>query len=120
MRSVKAERMPRGNPRSPAGRKPVRATRKLVPKVPRREPQDGGVLGSWDRLKALATRPILALTGGTMPEIVVEATGLTPVVLQAVEFTATGGQVLLLGSPRAALEAFEPPPAAPGARAWYC
>jgi cell division protein FtsQ len=66
MRSVKVERMPRNNARSPAGRKPVRAVRKLAPKAPRRGPEDGQVLGSWERLKALATHPILALTGGLL------------------------------------------------------
>jgi cell division protein FtsQ len=65
MRSVKVERMPRSNPRSPASRKPVRAARKAAPKLARREPGDV-VLGSWQRLKAVASRPIMALCGGLL------------------------------------------------------
>jgi len=43
---------------------------------------------------------IEAITGGRMADISVEATGLTPVVLQAIRATADVGQVLLLGTPR--------------------
>jgi 2-desacetyl-2-hydroxyethyl bacteriochlorophyllide A dehydrogenase len=44
---------------------------------------------------------IRAITGGAMADISVEASGLTPVVLQAIKATADVGQVVLLGSPRA-------------------
>lgn len=40
-------------------------------------------------------------TGGAMANIVVEATGMSPVVLQALGVTANLGQCILLGSPRA-------------------
>ena len=40
-------------------------------------------------------------TGGAMADIAVEATGLSPVVLQALGVTAKLGQCILLGSPRA-------------------
>lgn len=40
-------------------------------------------------------------TGGAMADIAVEATGLSPVVLQALGVTANLGQCILLGSPRA-------------------
>ena len=48
-----------------------------------------------------AQEAIRTITGGEMADISVEATGLTPVVLQAIKATANVGQVLLLGSPRA-------------------
>jgi 2-desacetyl-2-hydroxyethyl bacteriochlorophyllide A dehydrogenase len=44
---------------------------------------------------------IAEVTGGAMADIVVEATGLSPVVLQALGVTANLGQCILLGSPRA-------------------
>jgi len=44
---------------------------------------------------------IAGLTEGELADITVEATGLTPVVLQAIRATADVGQVLLLGTPRA-------------------
>lgn len=47
---------------------------------------------------------IRTITGGAMADITVEATGLTPVVLQAIKATADVGQVLLLGTPRAPLQ----------------
>lgn len=47
---------------------------------------------------------ISAITGGQLADIAVEATGLTPVVLQAIKATADVGQVLLLGTPRAPLQ----------------
>lgn len=50
---------------------------------------------------AEARKRIAELTGGELADITVEATGLTPVVLQAIQATANVGQVLLLGSPRA-------------------
>lgn len=40
------------------------------------------------------------ITGGRMADIAVDATGLTPVVLQALRLTADVGQLILLGSPR--------------------
>ena len=40
-------------------------------------------------------------TGGAMADIAVEATGLSPVILQALGVTANLGQCILLGSPRA-------------------
>ena len=40
------------------------------------------------------------LTGGSRADIAVDATGLTPVVLQALRATADVGQLILLGSPR--------------------
>lgn len=40
-------------------------------------------------------------TGGAMSDIAVEATGLSPVILQALGVTANLGQCILLGSPRA-------------------
>lgn len=43
------------------------------------------------------------ITGGELADIAVEATGLTPVVLQALQATANVGQLILLGSPRAPL-----------------
>jgi 2-desacetyl-2-hydroxyethyl bacteriochlorophyllide A dehydrogenase len=43
-------------------------------------------------------------TNGAMADISVEATGLSPVVLQALGVTANLGQCILLGSPRAPLE----------------
>jgi threonine dehydrogenase-like Zn-dependent dehydrogenase len=46
-------------------------------------------------------KAIAEITGGEMSDISVEATGLTPVVLQAIRATANVGQVVLLGSPRA-------------------
>ena len=48
-----------------------------------------------------AQTAIADLTGGRLADITVEATGLTPVVLQALRATADVGQVLLLGTPRA-------------------
>ncbi len=48
-----------------------------------------------------AQKAIVEITGGCMADIAVEATGLTPVVLQAIKATADVGQVVLLGSPRA-------------------
>ncbi len=50
-----------------------------------------------------AQQEIQHLTGGRLADIAVEATGLTPVVLQAIRATANVGQVILLGSPRAAM-----------------
>jgi 2-desacetyl-2-hydroxyethyl bacteriochlorophyllide A dehydrogenase len=47
---------------------------------------------------------IAEATGGAMADISVEATGLSPVVLQALAVTANMGQCILLGSPRAPLE----------------
>jgi len=44
---------------------------------------------------------VAAATGGAMADIVVEASGLSPVVLQALGVTANLGQCILLGSPRA-------------------
>jgi 2-desacetyl-2-hydroxyethyl bacteriochlorophyllide A dehydrogenase len=43
-------------------------------------------------------------TGGAMADISVEATGLSPVVMQALGVTAKLGQCILLGSPRAPLD----------------
>lgn len=43
---------------------------------------------------------ITEITGGRMADISVDATGVTPVVLQALKATADVGQVVLLGSPR--------------------
>jgi len=48
-----------------------------------------------------ARETIRSITGGELADITVEATGLTPVVVQAIGATANVGQVLLLGSPRA-------------------
>lgn len=48
-----------------------------------------------------AQKAIADLTGKELADITVEATGLTPVVLQAIRATANVGQVVLLGSPRA-------------------
>jgi len=48
-----------------------------------------------------AQTAIADITGGRMADIAVEATGLTPVILQTIRATANVGQVLLLGSPRA-------------------
>jgi len=53
--------------------------------------------GSPDEVQQL----IFSLTEGAMADIAVEATGLTPVILQAVRAAANFGQVILLGSPRA-------------------
>jgi threonine dehydrogenase-like Zn-dependent dehydrogenase len=50
-----------------------------------------------------AHKAIAEITGGAMADISVEATGFTPVVLQAIRATANVGQVVLLGSPRAAM-----------------
>ena len=47
-----------------------------------------------------AERAIDSLTGGDRADIAVDATGLTPVVLQALRVTADVGQLVLLGSPR--------------------
>lgn len=44
---------------------------------------------------------VVAATGGALADISVEATGLSPVVLQALGVTANLGQCILLGSPRA-------------------
>jgi len=44
---------------------------------------------------------LCAITGGELADITVEATGLTPVIPQALRATANVGQVILLGSPRA-------------------
>ena len=49
---------------------------------------------------AEAQRAIEELTGGSRADIAVDATGLTPVVLQALQATAEVGQLILLGSPR--------------------
>ena len=43
---------------------------------------------------------IKAVCNGEMPQIVVDATGLTPVIMSALQVTAGMGQLLLLGSPR--------------------
>jgi len=43
-------------------------------------------------------------TGNPKADICIEATGLTPVVLQALSLTANVGQLILLGTPRAPLE----------------
>ena len=51
-----------------------------------------------------AQKAIVEITGGRKADITVEATGLTPVVLQAIKATADVGQVLLLGTPRAPLQ----------------
>lgn len=48
---------------------------------------------------------IQRITGGAMGGIVVESVGHSAVVLQAAEATATLGQLVLLGSPRAAVQA---------------
>ncbi len=50
-----------------------------------------------------AHKAIADLTGGRLADITVEATGLTPVVLQSLRATTELGQVLLLGTPRAPL-----------------
>ena len=47
---------------------------------------------------------VVEITGGRKCELVVEATGLSPVAEQAVDLAGTLGQVVLLGSPRAAYE----------------
>ncbi len=47
---------------------------------------------------------IAEATGGALADITVEATGLSPVVLQALGVTANLGQCILLGSPRAPFE----------------
>lgn len=52
-----------------------------------------------DVCKAVAQR-----TGGRLADIVVDATGLTPVILDALKVTANVGQFILLGSPRAPSE----------------
>ena len=46
---------------------------------------------------------VSALTGGALADIVVDATGLTRVVCQALQATANVGQLVLLGTPRAPL-----------------
>lgn len=46
-------------------------------------------------------KAVAEITGGAMADISIEATGLTPVVLQALKNTANLGQLILLGSPRA-------------------
>ncbi|TFG89272.1 MAG: zinc-binding alcohol dehydrogenase [Hyphomicrobiales bacterium] len=51
-----------------------------------------------------AHEAITKITGGRMADIAVDATGLTPVVLQALKATANVGQLVLLGSPRAPVE----------------
>jgi len=51
-----------------------------------------------------AHQAIAKITGGRMADISVEATGLTPVVLQALKATADVGQLVLLGTPRAAFQ----------------
>ena len=43
---------------------------------------------------------IHALTGGAMATTVVEATGVTDLIAPAIHFAATGGELILLGSPR--------------------
>lgn len=45
------------------------------------------------------------ICGGNLPQIVVDASGSTPVILDAFEVTANMGQLILLGSPRKAYEA---------------
>ncbi len=50
-----------------------------------------------------AHQELVRLTDGELADIAVEATGLTPVVLQALRATANMGQVILLGSPRVPL-----------------
>lgn len=52
-------------------------------------------------MPAEAQDAIARITGGRLADITVEATGLTPVVLQALKATANVGQLVLLGSPRA-------------------
>lgn len=53
---------------------------------------------------AEAHEAITKITGGRMADIAVDASGLTPVVLQALKATANVGQLVLLGSPRAPVE----------------
>ena len=48
---------------------------------------------------------VAAITGGEMCQTVVEATGLSPVGMQASELAGKLGEVILLGSPRASYEA---------------
>jgi len=48
-----------------------------------------------------AQKEIAKITDGQMLDVAVEATGLTPVVLQALKATVSLGQLVLLGSPRA-------------------
>ena len=49
---------------------------------------------------AEAQQAIAEITGGSLADIAVDATGLTPVVLQALQATADVGQLVLLGTPR--------------------
>ena len=49
---------------------------------------------------AEAHQKITELTGGSMADLAVDASGLTPVVLQALQATADVGQLVLLGTPR--------------------
>ncbi|HEX3755971.1 MAG TPA: FtsQ-type POTRA domain-containing protein [Rhizomicrobium sp.] len=64
MRSVKIERAQRANPRAQAARKPARTSRKVAAKPAAHHASDGYTYGSWERVQALLTRPMLALTGG--------------------------------------------------------
>jgi len=67
---------------------------------------------SWQILQARSRRcfkpvpgvaeAVRALTGGTAPHIVIEATGRSDVALEAVGLVGDHGHVVLLGSPRAA------------------
>lgn len=75
---------------------PVASRRKLAERC--------GVKWTVGGTAAEAHKAILEITGGPLADITVEATGLTPVVLQAIKATADVGQVLLLGTPRAPLE----------------
>ncbi len=54
------------------------------------------VSGSPEEVRAT----ILEITHGQLPDITVDASGLTPVIMQAVDLTANLGQIILLGSPR--------------------
>ena len=49
---------------------------------------------------AEAQQAIAEITGGSLADIAVDASGLTPVVLQALQATADVGQLVLLGTPR--------------------
>jgi len=74
------------------------------PVASRRQLAEGcGIRWTVGGTAAEAQAALKLITEGEMADIAVEATGLTPVVLQALQATANLGQVILLGSPRAPL-----------------
>jgi cell division protein FtsQ len=98
MRSVKIERAPRSNPRAPAGRKPVRAARKVAPKsAPRREYEEEETFFSRikARVHAVATHPMLAVSGGLLAFALVAALFAGGYVARAVHKVSDGYTALV-------------------------